>query len=258
MLSWVLLVWRPTKASVVACCRVRQVGFWRLRARWISVVASGEPGEMLNTFGQLLKDNMSQINNLQANIAAGRGNTFAYTGVAGTSPLPIFFAHAAGAGNATNPSAYTGTFWTNTTLVNSLVPLNPQPYTAAGNLRTNFRTNMLNAGLPANFWVANPDVANAQMVANGGKTYYNGIQLSLNRRFAGGFQAQANYSFGDAWQDEFLGFRKDYLRVKQSQTRADLTAGSGNVAHVLAVNWVYELPFGNGRPAARGNALTNR
>ena len=28
--------------------------------------------------------------NLQANIAAGRGNTFAYTGAPGTSPLPIF------------------------------------------------------------------------------------------------------------------------------------------------------------------------
>jgi hypothetical protein len=190
--------------------------------------------------------------NLQANVAAGRGNTFAYTGVAGTSPLPIFFAHAAGAGNATNSASYTGTFWTNATLVNSLVPLNPAPYTAAGNLRTNFRTNMLNAGLASNFWVANPEVASAQMIANGGKTYYNGIQLSLNRRFAGGVQAQANYSYGDAWQDEFLGFRKDYLRVRQSQTRADLTAGSGNVAHVLAVNWVYELPFGNGRRFASG------
>jgi hypothetical protein len=200
---------------------------------------------------QFLNEFKVAMSNLQANIAAGRGNTFAYTGVAGTSPLPIFFAHATGgSANAGNSASYTGTFWTNTTLVNSLVALNPQPYTAAGNLRTNFRTNMLNSGLPANFWVANPDVANAQMVANGGKTYYNGIQLSLNRRFAGGFQAQANYSYGDAWQDEFLSFRKDYLRVKQSQTRADLTAGSGNVAHVLAVNWVYELPFGNGRKFA--------
>src|SRR4029453_4606453 len=30
--------------------------------------------------------------NLRANIAAGRGNTFAYTGAAGTVPLPIFLA----------------------------------------------------------------------------------------------------------------------------------------------------------------------
>ena len=31
--------------------------------------------------------------NLQANIAAGRGATFAYTGAPGTTPLPIFLAH---------------------------------------------------------------------------------------------------------------------------------------------------------------------
>lgn len=30
-------------------------------------IASGETGEVLNTFGQLLKDNMNQINSLQAN-----------------------------------------------------------------------------------------------------------------------------------------------------------------------------------------------
>ncbi|HEX6974205.1 MAG TPA: hypothetical protein VF147_07385, partial [Vicinamibacterales bacterium] len=34
--------------------------------------------------------------NLQANIAAGRGATFAYTGVPGTSPLPIFLAYFTG------------------------------------------------------------------------------------------------------------------------------------------------------------------
>ena len=39
-------------------------------------------------------------NNLFANIAAGRGNTFAYTGAPGTSPLPIFLAHLNGSKNA--------------------------------------------------------------------------------------------------------------------------------------------------------------
>ena len=31
--------------------------------------------------------------NLESNIAAGRGNTFAYSGAAGTAPLPIFLAY---------------------------------------------------------------------------------------------------------------------------------------------------------------------
>ena len=49
--------------------------------------------------------------NLRANIAAGLGNTFAYTGAPGTAPLPIFQAYFAGtplssAANQ-NPSNYT-------------------------------------------------------------------------------------------------------------------------------------------------------
>ena len=34
--------------------------------------------------------------NLRANIAAGKGNTFAYTGLPGTAPLPIFLAYLQG------------------------------------------------------------------------------------------------------------------------------------------------------------------
>jgi hypothetical protein len=199
--------------------------------------------------------------NLVANVEAGRGNTFAFTGVPGTSPLPIFFAHLNTSGAATNPASYTGTGWTNTTLVQSMFRLNPNPFTAASQLRTNatFRTNMRNAGLPHNFWVVNPDVNNAQMIANGGNTAYNGIQLVLNRRFAGGLMAQANYSFADGSQDEFYSFRKPYKRVRQSQTRADLTGSSGQVTHALALNWVYELPFGqNRRFASNVNPWVNR
>ncbi|MEX1129328.1 MAG: carboxypeptidase regulatory-like domain-containing protein [Vicinamibacterales bacterium] len=187
--------------------------------------------------------------NLFANVQAGRGNTFAYTGVAGTSPLPIFFAHLNTSGSAGTPASYTGSGWTNTTLVQSMFRLNPNPLTAANQLRStaSFRTNMVRAGLPANFWVVNPDVTTAGMITNGGDTSYNGVQLIVNRRFARGFMAQANYSFASGHQQDFYSFRKPYLRVKQSQTRADTTAGSGIITHALAMNWVYELPFGTGK-----------
>src|SRR4029077_18850973 len=49
--------------------------------------------------------------NLQANIAAGKGATFAYPGVAGTSPLPTFLAFFQGlpSGQAGNAGSYTST-----------------------------------------------------------------------------------------------------------------------------------------------------
>ena len=187
-------------------------------------------------------------NNLFANIAAGKGNTFAYTGAPGTSPLPIFFAHLNGAGSASDPTKYTGTNWTSTTLVQSMYKLNPNPFTAASNLRTtaSFRTNMLAAGLPTNFWVVNPDVSSAFMVTNGGNTKYNAVQFILNRRFANGFLVQGNYSYGKGYQDDFYSFRKPYKERRQTYSNSPEGA-SGGVAHTMTANWVYELPFGRGK-----------
>ena len=67
--------------------------------------------------------------NLRANIIAGRGNTFAYTGAPGTSPLPIFQAYFAGTplgdtasnGNAAN---YTSSNYGNSAWYNALAMYN--------------------------------------------------------------------------------------------------------------------------------------
>src|SRR5262245_28378761 len=68
--------------------------------------------------------------NLQANIAAGRGGTLAYTGAPGTSPRPIFLAYFNGQTNAAagDASRYTGTNWTNATFLGFLAAMNPNPY----------------------------------------------------------------------------------------------------------------------------------
>ena len=54
--------------------------------------------------------------NLRANIAAGSGNTFAYTGAPGTAPLPIFQAYFAGMplndARNQNPANYTSANYT--------------------------------------------------------------------------------------------------------------------------------------------------
>ncbi len=185
--------------------------------------------------------------NLVANVAAGRGSTFAFTGVPGTSPLPIFLAHLNGSTAAGNSAAYTGTGWTNTTLVQSLFRLNPNPQTAASNLRSNvtYFNNMVAAGLPVNFWVVNPYVTNATVVGNGGDTRYDGIQLILNRRYYQGVQVQASYTFGKGYQEDFYSFRTGYK--EREQTYSNGSASLGNVRHNLTVNFVYDLPFGQGR-----------
>ena len=67
--------------------------------------------------------------NLRANIVAGRGNTFAYTGAPGTAPLPIFMAYLAGIPLADarnqNPANYTAAQFTNSNWYNQLSMYSP-------------------------------------------------------------------------------------------------------------------------------------
>src|SRR5204862_5396669 len=152
--------------------------------------------------------------NLQANIAAGRGATFAYTGAPGTAPLPIFLAYFNGVNNGSSgdSSRYVGPNWTNANILSFLAARNPNPFAfaclnAAGctdATRQNgfigsalFRANAQAAGLPANFFMANPDTLAGAFVTNSlGRTTYNALQTEVRRRFAGGLQAQASYVFG--------------------------------------------------------------
>jgi hypothetical protein len=182
--------------------------------------------------------------NLQANIAAGRGNTFAYTGAAGTSPLPTYLAYFSGVGgaNASDPARYTSSNFTNATYVNPLAIYAPNPFFVASNLQgtASQRTNAVNAGLPANFFLVNPDVSAANLVANSGYTKASSLQLELRRRLSNGIAYSASYTWGKGYVGNRYSFRTPRVSVLQTGT-------DGNVAHAVKGNWVFELPFGRGR-----------
>ncbi len=200
----------------------------------------------VNTNGFAKEFRIAQAN-LQANIAAGKGNTFAYSAaVPGTAPLPILLAYL----NKSTETPYSGSNWTNTTLVQRLYPLNPNVLSMAGDLRGN-ATYVANAkanGLPVNFLVANPDVNNANVSTNGGNRYYNGLQLVFTRRFAQGLQASANYSYGKGYQSQFYSLQRPYEWNEQNNSNVGGSNATGNVRHIFVANAVYELPFGQGKP----------
>jgi hypothetical protein len=77
--------------------------------------------------------------------------------------LPTYLAFLTGSKDANNPAVYTGNNWTNTTIVGRFATLNPNPTGSAGDLygSATFRGNAATAGLPANFFVMNPDVGTA-------------------------------------------------------------------------------------------------
>jgi hypothetical protein len=216
--------------------------------------------------------------NLQANMTAGRGATFAYTGAPGTAPLPIFLAYLNGtaSGQAGDPSRYIGANWTNATLLGFLASRNPQPFAFAcfgladlstlanygcnNNNRQNgfignatFRANAAAAGLPANFFIVNPDtLAGANVTSNRGGTRYNAMQLELRRRLAGGVQAQASYVYSHQFAGNFLTLRRPVADLRQ-------TGDPGDITHTFKLNLVYDLPFGREhRFGAGANTVVDR
>jgi hypothetical protein len=184
--------------------------------------------------------------NLQANIAAGRGATVAFTGAPGTAPLPTFLAffNGRGASLASDPAAYTGGNWTNSTLQGYLAFRNPDPFGIVEDEildSATMRRNGVNAGLPENFFVANPDLlGGADFTTNNGRTDDHALQLELRRSLAQGLQFNASYAFGKMRTSSFQTFRRPQFMVRDTGSPGDLT-------HAFKLNAIYELPFGQGR-----------
>ena len=214
--------------------------------------------------------------NLQANIAANRGNTFAYTGAPGTSPLPIFLAYFNGvnAGQSGDTTKYTGGNWTNTSTLAYLATQNPNPHAFAcfsvsgctdqnrqngfiGN--TAFRNNAAAAGLPSNFFIVNPDALVGANITNSiGSTRYNALQMELRRRFSAGLQFQANYVYGKQFASNFGRLNDPLLTLRRDQVSLRQTSDPGDITHTFKMNVVYDLPFGDGHKYGADNAVLRR
>ena len=179
--------------------------------------------------------------NLQANIAAGRGNTFKYAGPGtGTSPLPITLAYFSGiaASQAGDATKYTSSNFVSTTYVNTLARTNPNPGSYAGSLYGDAtrRANALAAGLSANLFVVNPYVSSNQITGNGGQNMYDSMMMEVRRRMAKGLLVQANYTFAKSLGTGSPSFRSPWVKTRGS-----------TLPHAFKINWVYEMPFGRGR-----------
>jgi hypothetical protein len=204
--------------------------------------------------------------NLAANIAAGRGTTFAYTGAPGTAPLPTFLAFFNGqpASQGANAAAYTGANWTSATFQAFLARLNPNPMGLVHNGQNTgllnsatLRQNAARAGLPANHFLANPDLlGGARIRTNVESRKYNALQLELLRRFAQGVQAQASYVFGRGYISMFETLRRPQYYLRDASTLAN---AAGDVTHAFKLNAVVDLPFGQGRRFGSGaNGFVDR
>lgn len=190
--------------------------------------------------------------NLQANIAGGKGNTFAYTGVTGTSPLPAILGYFSGLTGAdvNNPAKYTSSLFTNSTFVNPLAAANPAPYTFANNLYNNSTraANALTAGLARNFFLTNPGLqGGASYVGNGGHSYYDAGVVELRRRLSHGLLVQSSYTLARGYQLNSPSLRAQWYKTPNSLV----------LTHAFKTDWIWDFPVGHGRRFLNTSGFVN-
>jgi hypothetical protein len=244
--SWTFGIQREISRSMAI--EVRYVGTKSLQG-WTTYNYNSTESNMLEN-GVMDEFKLAMLN-LQANVAAGKASSgFKYLGPGtGTYPLPISLAWFNGltASDATNPAKYTGSNWTSSTNIGYLNKVYPQPTSYASILYNDAtkRANGLKAGMPANFFIVNPNLLGGVNVqGNGGYTQYDSLVVELRRRMSQGLLVQANYVWAKNFGSTRYSFRRDRIN--------DL---GSTVPHTFKLNWVLELPFGNGR---RFGASTGR
>jgi len=105
-------------------------------------------------------------------------------------------------------------------------------------------------GIPANFFVANPNAAFAVLLDNNSMSNYHSLQVELRRRFSQGLQFQADYTFSKSLTDASgaQGSQSDISNFRTLRDpNLDLIRSSIDQTHRFVANALYELPFGKGK-----------
>jgi hypothetical protein len=179
------------------------------------------------------------------------GNSFKYNGLSGQYPLPIYQAFFSGKPTTTagTPAEYTSSNYQNTTYLGYHTSTAPAPSTMAGALFTDatMRANGITAGYPANFFYMNPATSNGVYVTGRDEdalqSNYDAVQFELRRRMSNGLLLQGSYQYIVRQQST------ENVTVRNKPNWIDLERGraEGSPLHSFKLNWVYELPFGQGK-----------
>jgi len=93
-----------------------------------------------------------------------------------------------------------------------------------------------------------PYIVPTQYTWSWGRSNYNALQLLLDKKYVNGMAMMVSYTYSKSIDIGCSGFAGEACSI---QNPYDLNASRGvsgfDLTHILAVNWVYELPFGKGK-----------
>ncbi len=89
-----------------------------------------------------------------------------------------------------------------------------------------------------------------------GSGNYNGLQASVERRFTNGFSYAVAYTFSksiDVGGDGYFGVEGGVPQNEYDPAQYDRSVSGLDLTHILAVNTLYQVPFGKGAKFSTGN-----
>ena len=101
----------------------------------------------------------------------------------------------------------------------------------------------------SNFFVVNPQTTGgAFLMTQGTDTDFNALQIELRRRLSNGLLVQGSYQFSKALANAFVSSSSVFSQPRTLRDAdADWNLSPWDVPHSFKVDWIYELPFGNGK-----------
>ncbi len=261
--SWSLGVQRslgPDMALEVRYVGNHGVGLWEEEnLNEVNIFENGFLAEFQNAANNL---NICETN-MGACLTAGApaGGSFGDFGLPGQRPLPIFTAAFTGSSNSSpgsptqlSPNFSSGAFVT---------PLmTGQAGSAATSLTSfSFWQNLVAAGYPDNFWMANPEATGgAYLLKNGFQSTYNALVIDFRRRPAKGLSFDANYTFSkaltDDWQRNGSNAPENFVSLRDTAIMKG--PSPYDTRDAIKVITTYDLPFGAGRRWDFHNGTENR
>jgi hypothetical protein len=186
---------------------------------------------------------LQEFKNAQINLAARGGASFA-PGCVGCVALPLLSRFFGGLSNA-NSFGSTG-------FISNLNNNNVGDFASTLAFSPTYRANRENPanGIPANFFVANPNAAFARLLSNDSASNYHALEVELRKRFSGGLQFQADYTFSKALTNapDAAGSQSDLVSFRTLRNRdLDWRRSNQDQTHRFVANGIYELPFGKRR-----------
>jgi Carboxypeptidase regulatory-like domain len=119
-----------------------------------------------------------------------------------------------------------------------------------------FRSRNINVPLPGPgpldprrpYYSIAPNTPSINQRSGDGKSWYDALQMKLDKRFSGGLQALVSYTYSRSEDTAFI-------LHPSFDTRAPSFNKAIDVPHNLVVSWTYELPVGPGKPYGKSDSV---